>query len=502
MNLQTEDWITLFASSAGVALAVLVILRGRRSSLAIPLALLSIDFCCFNLATMFFVMSKVNAFNILDKATSPFGIALALHFVVAFVGQRHRLRWVLRFSYLLSGLTAAMAPLSVWLPWAKNFIDTQSGANALAGWAAANILNLVFALVVGLPLLVRHYRDTSNKDERARTLVVLLAVAVLAIGGGSEFLPNTPSAAPIAQTFFTLLLSAITLRLRLFDVRIPSKLIPFAALAGLVAVAALVSLFKQSGVTATLSMLIVMSGFLVLLTIVVVIVAARAVHVERLENLVMKGRVSSQLAHNLKNPLAALKGGIEFLREELNQNRSIGDQREYLELVLDQVRRLEGALGDFERLGKVEPKYVPTQVNDVVQRVLGLQRYLELEGIRVHAKLDPSIPRFEADPDLLGQALENLLSNAVEAMSAGGEVTLSTSTSAGEVIIAVGDNGCGMDARTQELILREFHSTKPNGSGQGLSYARRVAEAHGGRTSIHSREGEGTTVLFCLPLFR
>jgi|SRR5450755_1603440 two-component system, NtrC family, sensor histidine kinase HydH len=502
MNLQTEDWITLFASSAGVALAVLVILRGRRSSLAIPLALLSIDFCCFNLATMFFVMSNVNAFNILDKATSPFGIALGLHFVVAFVGQRRRLRWVLRCSYLLSGLTAAVSPLSVWFPWAKNFIDTRSGANALAGWAAVNILNLLFALVVGLPLLVRHYRGTGNKDERVRTLVVLLAVAVLAIGGGSEFLPNTPSAAPIAQTFFTLLLSAITLRLRLFDVRIPLKLIPFALFAGLVAVAALVSLFKQSAVTATLSMLIVMSGFLVLLTIVVVIVAARAVHGERLANLVLKGRVSSQLAHNLKNPLAALKGGMEFLREELEQDRPIGDQKEYLDLVLDQVRRLEGALRDFERLGKVEPKCIPLQVNDVVHRVLGLQRYLEPGGIRVRAELDTSLPRCEADPELLGQALENLLTNAVEAMPAGGDVTISTARRSGEVVIAVADNGCGMDARTQELILREFHTTKPNGSGQGLSFARRVAEAHGGRTSILSREGEGTTVFFCLPLYR
>jgi two-component system, NtrC family, sensor histidine kinase HydH len=500
MNLQTEDWVTLFASAAGVALAVLVILRGRRSSLAIPLALLSIDFCCFNLATMFFDISKVSAFNILDKATSPFGIALGLHFVIAFVGRRRPFRWLLRLSYLFSGLTAATSPLSVWIPWARNFIDTRSGANALAGWALANIVHLVLALAVGMPLLINHYRNSLSGDERTRTRVVILAMAVLALGGGSEFLPNVPSAAPIAQTLFVLLLSGITLRLNLFDVRIPLKVVPFAVLAGLVAVAALVSLFKQSNITATLSMLIVMSGFLVLLTILVVIVAARAVHAERVEGLVLKGRVSSQLAHNLKNPLAAMKGTFQLLRVELDHGRSIEDQKKYVDLALEQVRRMETTLGQFERLGNVEPVPVPLQINGLVKNVLALQRPSEPERIRVRSELDESLPICEADPELLGQALENLVKNAFDAMPEGGELTVSTSCRLGDIVVAVVDTGCGMDARTQELVLTEFYTTKSNGSGQGLSFARRVAEAHGGRLSILSRQGEGTTVRLSLPV--
>jgi two-component system, NtrC family, sensor histidine kinase HydH len=500
MALHFDDWTTLFASSAGIALAVLVILRGRRSSLAIPLALLSIDFCCFNLASMFFDMSKVAAFNILDKATSPFGIALALHFVIAFVGRRQQLAWVLRLSYLLSALTAAPAVLSVWSPWARNFIDTRSGSNVLAGWAAANIVHLGLALAVGMPLLTGNYRNSRNVDERARTLVVITAIAVLALGGGSEFLPNVSGAAPIAQTLFTLLLAAVTLRLRLFEVRNPRKALAFGILAGLVAVGMLLSLFKQSDATATLSMLIVITAFFALLTIFAVIVAARAVRADRIKTLVVRGRVSSVLAHNLKNPLAALKGAGQLLKAELEQGRSVEDQREYVDLVLDQVRRLESTVAEFERLGKVEPVHVPVQLNEVVKGVLSLQRFVEPRNIRVQAELDASLPPCEADPELLGQALENLVKNAFQAMPGGGKLTVSTSQSLGEAVIAVADTGCGMDARTQEAVREEFHTTKANGSGQGLAFARRVAEAHGGTLSIISRQGVGTTVRLCLPV--
>jgi two-component system sensor histidine kinase HydH len=499
MQLRFQDWITLFASSAGIALAVLVIWRGRRSSLAIPLALLSIDFCCFNLATMFYELSRLRAFNILDKATSPFGIALGLHFVIAFIGRRQSLRWVLFGSYLIAGLIALTSPLSVWFGWADRFIDTRSGANEIAGWALANVVHLVLALGVGMPLLILHYRRSRGVDERARTRVVITAIAVLAIGGGTEFLPNVDGAAPIAQTLFTLLLSAVTLRLGLFDVRVPPKLVPFAVLAGLVAVATLVSLFEEWTPTAALSMLIVMFAFLVVLTIFVVIFASRAVHAERLENLVLKGRVSSQLAHNLKNPLAALKGAGQFLKVELTKGRSIGEQKEYVDLLLDQILRLESALNDFERLGKVEPVAVSLQLNDVVKSVLAQQGFIEPGKVQLHAELDEQLPSCHADPQLVRQALENLVRNAFEAMPDGGEVTVSTRRGLGEVIAAVADTGVGMDARTQELALKEFYTTKPTGSGQGLSFARRVAEAHGGRLSILSREGEGTTVRLSLP---
>ena len=500
MRLHFQEWITLVASILAIAMAVLVIWRARRSPLALPLALLSIDFCCFNLAAMFYELSGVHAFFILDHATSPLGISLGLHFVLAFVGRRERFRLALVASYLVSGTIAATSPLSLVSRSAARFVDTRNVYGVPAGWEMANLLHLAVVSVFGLALLVQHYRRARGFEERARTRVVLTAISVLIVGGGSELLPNIDGAGPAAMTLFTLLLSAVTLRLGLFDVRVPTRFIPAAVLVGVLSVAALFGLFRGWNPTAALLLLLAMFSFLVVLTIAVGIYAARAVAAERLERMALLGRFSAQLAHNLKNPLAALKGGAQFLKVELALGRSIEEQQDFVELLLEQIQRLEGAIEEYQRLGKADPVKVRLPVNDVVRSVLALQAFIDPARVEVKAELDPALPLCEADPQLLQQALENLMRNAFEAMPGGGEVTVSTHRGLGEVVIAVSDTGCGMDARTQERALKEFYTTKPAGSGLGLAFVRRVAEKHNGRVRITSREGEGTTVRLSLPV--
>jgi two-component system, NtrC family, sensor histidine kinase HydH len=502
MHLRLQDWTTLVASSAGMALAVLVLWRGRRSALAIPLALLSIDFCVFNLATMFYELSGRVGFNVADKATSPLAVAFGLHFVLAFVGRKVSLRPVLLASYGVGALIALTSPLSLVFAWAARFIDPRAGDGGRSSWALANMLHLLAALAVGVPLLVGHYRDARGLEERSRARVVAIAIIVLAVGAGSQLLPNVQGAgaAPIAQTLFTLLLSAVTLRLGLYDVRMPTLFLPAAVLTSLVAAAVGISLFGGWNTTAAVSLLIFMFVVLVALTVAVGVFASRAVAAERFERMALMGRFSAQLAHNLKNPLAALKGAAQFLKVELSQGRSISQQQEFVELLLEQIHRLEGALVDYERLGKAEAVVVPLQVNDVVKSVLALQPFVEPAKVRIRADLDETLPTCRADAQLLGQAVENLVRNAFEAMPDGGEVTVSTRRGLGEVTVAVSDTGCGMDARTQELALKEFYTTKPSGSGLGLAFVRRVAEAHRGRLGIISREAEGTTVRLSLPV--
>jgi two-component system, NtrC family, sensor histidine kinase HydH len=500
VHLRLQDWTTLVASSAGMALAVLVIWRGRRSALATPLALLSIDFCVFNLATMFYELSGRRGFNIADKATSPLAVAFGLHFVLVFVGRKQSLLPVLVASYTIAALISLTSPLSLFLPWAAHFIDPGAGSDGHSPWALANMVHLLAALCVGVPLLVHHYRGARGIEERSRARMVAAAIIVLAVGAGSQLLPNVQGAAPVAQTLFTLLLSGVTLRLGLYDVRMPSLFFPAAVLTSLVAAAVGVSLFGGWNPNAAVFLLIFMFVLLVALTIAVGVFASRAVASERLERMALMGRFSAQLAHNLKNPLAALKGAAQFLKVELGQGRSIRDQQEFVDLLLEQILRLEGALADYERLGKAEALVVPLQVNDVVKSVLALQPFIEPAKVRVRADLDETLPTCRADPQLLGQAVENLVRNAFEAMPHGGEVTVSTRRGLGEVTVAVSDTGCGMDARTQERALKEFYTTKPAGSGLGLAFVRRVAEAHRGRLGIVSREAEGTTVRLSLPV--
>jgi signal transduction histidine kinase len=104
------------------------------------------------------------------------------------------------------------------------------------------------------------------------------------------------------------------------------------------------------------------------------------------------------------------------------------------------------------------------------------------------------------DRDLLAGALENLVQNAFEAMPDGGTVTVRTSVDPDTVVLSVEDNGQGMDARTRERAFDPFFTTKPTGSGLGLAFVRRVAEAHGGDVTLASKEGAGTTLQLRLPL--
>jgi signal transduction histidine kinase len=217
----------------------------------------------------------------------------------------------------------------------------------------------------------------------------------------------------------------------------------------------------------------------------------------------MLGRLSEQLAHDLRNPLAALKGALQFLAAERSEGRSLDAQAEFLDLMLDQVARLERTVSNYQRLAKVEPVFSFGSVNTIVERVLSLERFGLPASAGVRVELAPDLPRCRLDPDLLMLALENLLRNACEAMPEGGVVTVRTERVEGippVVALCVTDNGHGMDARERERALDEFYTTKKLGTGLGLSFVRRVAEAHDGDLRLESTRGVGTTVSVFLPV--
>jgi two-component system sensor histidine kinase HydH len=117
------------------------------------------------------------------------------------------------------------------------------------------------------------------------------------------------------------------------------------------------------------------------------------------------------------------------------------------------------------------------------------------------------VPRDLAlDRDLMLAALETLVRNAREALAgsvrASGRVAIVVEAREREIVIAVEDDGAGMDARTRERAFDEFYTTKTTGSGLGLAYVARVATAHGGRAAVESRQGQGTRVELRLPNVR
>jgi signal transduction histidine kinase len=232
-------------------------------------------------------------------------------------------------------------------------------------------------------------------------------------------------------------------------------------------------------------------------------VSAFVIQRERLERLATLGRFSAQMAHDLKNPIAAMKGAAQFLKEEHAQGRPWDDKGDFLDLLLEQVERLDRVVSTYQRLGRVEPLPRPLDLNGLVADVLSLQAFAGYAQVKLERALEQGLPHCVGDYDLLANALENLVRNACEAMPQGGTLTVRTQREASDrasLVLSVEDTGEGMDARTRERAFDEFFTTKASGSGLGLAFVRRVVEAHGGEVALTSREGRGTIVSLRLPV--
>jgi signal transduction histidine kinase len=176
-----------------------------------------------------------------------------------------------------------------------------------------------------------------------------------------------------------------------------------------------------------------------------------------------------------------------------------------MELMAEQVERLEQVIERYQRLSRVEPRPAPLQLNELVTAAVASRRAAGGPAVEVEQLLDPALPECRADGDLLASVVENLLLNAWEAMPRGGRLSVRTETAelaggAAAVRLAVEDSGAGMDARQRERAFDDFFTTKAEGSGLGLPFARRVVEAHGGTVRLDGALDRGTTVTLLLPL--
>jgi signal transduction histidine kinase len=209
------------------------------------------------------------------------------------------------------------------------------------------------------------------------------------------------------------------------------------------------------------------------------------------------------MAHDLRNPLAAARGAAEFLVEEMRRSGE-AQHRDFAVLIIQQLDRLGAVIERYHRLSKLEPAPIELDLNALVRRVLSLQEFAAGSDVRIEHQLAEPSPRLKADPDLLASALENLVKNGLEAMPAGGTLTVRTQVGdegSGPIAsLSVEDTGKGMDARAREQAFEPFFTTKANGSGLGLAFVQQVARAHEGEVLLTSREGSGTIIEVALPL--
>jgi signal transduction histidine kinase len=219
------------------------------------------------------------------------------------------------------------------------------------------------------------------------------------------------------------------------------------------------------------------------------------------DRLVAMGEMAAGLAHEIRNPLAGLKGAAQYLQtEDVSE-----DGREMLQVIVDEANRLDVVVSqflDYARPFELRAHLEPPNV--VVAHTLSLLRAQKLPGnITLVEDLGGDLPPVSIDSARLTQVLLNLLQNAVQAMPAGGTLTVGTRQRPGRtgqpiLEVAVTDTGPGI-ADPGKLFV-PFYTTKPGGTGLGLAISRRIVDAHGGELVVESALGVGTTFSVRLPL--
>jgi len=211
------------------------------------------------------------------------------------------------------------------------------------------------------------------------------------------------------------------------------------------------------------------------------------------------GQMAAGMAHEVRNPLASITASASRLRKG---GLADGIRDELLGIVEKESTRLDGVVRDF--LGYARPaRLVITScdVNTVVAETVSLAGHNALErAVTIRLETDSAAGPVSADPSRLKQALLNLLLNAVQAAPGGSKVLVKTASGRKEIIVSIRDSGAGLDPGIRSRLFEPFATTKPDGMGLGLSIARQIVEAHGGRLALEDAPGGGTVARITMPV--
>ncbi|WP_426454232.1 PAS domain S-box protein [Paenibacillus sp. S-38] len=215
------------------------------------------------------------------------------------------------------------------------------------------------------------------------------------------------------------------------------------------------------------------------------------------EKLHIAGQLAAAVAHEIRNPLTALKGFLKLL-ESSNENR----ERGYMFAILqEEMERIESITNELLVLAKPQSaSYVKLDLTAVLQSVLTLVNpQAIMQDVQILTKYG-EVPAVLGEGNQLKQVFVNLLKNAIEVMPEGGEVTIGVETLGREVQVLIRDQGRGITEEQISRLGEPFYSTKEKGTGLGLMVSKKIIEAHGGRLEVTSRLDVGTTVHVILPV--
>jgi signal transduction histidine kinase len=217
--------------------------------------------------------------------------------------------------------------------------------------------------------------------------------------------------------------------------------------------------------------------------------------------------LARRLAHELKNPLFPLQLTVENLQRAREQSSEQFDEIFYestdtLRAELENLKTIVSRFSDFAKMPP--PEFESVDVNESIRGVIKLfEPQLSAVGrppITPELYLDETIARPQADPILLRRALENLVLNSLDAMPAGGTLTVRTSQRNGSVHMEVSDTGAGLTPEERARLFTPYYTSKRHGTGLGLAIVQSVVSDHGGKIAVESEPGAGATFRIELPV--
>jgi PAS domain S-box-containing protein len=223
-------------------------------------------------------------------------------------------------------------------------------------------------------------------------------------------------------------------------------------------------------------------------------------HLSYSQKLAALGKLTSGVAHEIKNPLNAMVIHVALLREKLARGGR-EDAKASLDTLEQEIRRLDSVIQGFLKFTRPEDlQLTSAAISELLEEVVRLvSAEAEASGIAISTDVSNALPPVYGDRELLQQAFVNLVNNAIEAMPGGGRLELSAKPADDTIEIAVVDTGVGIDPELIDKIFDLYVTTKSKGSGIGLSVVYRIVQLHGGEITVESRKGEGARFLVRLP---
>jgi two-component system sensor histidine kinase HydH len=219
----------------------------------------------------------------------------------------------------------------------------------------------------------------------------------------------------------------------------------------------------------------------------------------RADRLSALGELSAGMAHEIRNPLGAIKGAAEILKDDYSSEDA---KYEFIKILLKESDRLNAIVQEFLGFAKPkQPEFEQADLNDAIESVLTLTaQEARKTGVKIEKRLDPTVGRRSLDAGLMKQALLNLVLNAIQAMPGGGMLTIESRMNVDVIEIKIADTGIGISAGDRKKLFSPFFTTKKDGTGLGLAITYRIIENHRGKIDVMSEPGKGTKFTVKIPI--